>query len=141
MLSKTLKLVAIGAIVASTLGIAVLAAAFAVFASLKDLVGPGGAAAVVAGLFALIAALVAVFGLQSDRPQKGRQAPPADAYPAFDFSSLGLVEKVTELARERPLAAVGAAVAVGLVAWRNPELVTLLARSFLPPARTTDDRE
>ncbi len=141
MLNKTLRLIVIGALVASALGIAILSAAYAVFASLKDLVGPGGAAAVVAGLFVLIAALVAVFGLQSERPAHGRQPPPADVHPAFDFSSLGLVEKVTDLAHERPLAAVGAAVAVGLVAWRNPELVMLLARSFLPPARAADGRE
>ncbi len=141
MLSKTLKIIAIGAIVASALGIAVLSAAYAVFASLKDLVGPGGAAAVVAGLFALIAALVAVFGLQAERPARGRASTPSAAMPAFDLSSLGLVEKVTELARERPLAAVGAAIAVGLVAWRNPELLNMIVRSFLPPARAADDRE
>ena len=141
MLNKTLKAVALGAIVASALGIAVLAAAYAVFASLKDLVGPGGAAAVVAGLFALIAALVAVLGLQGDRPGKGRANEPPAAFPALDLTSLGLVEKVTELARDRPLAAVGAAIAVGLVAWRNPELVNILARSFLPEARQRDDQD
>ena len=59
------------------------------------------------------------------------------------FNGTNLVERASEMIKERPVVAAGAAVAIGLIAFRNPELVTLLARSILAPGtsagRSDDD--
>ena len=68
-------------------------------------------------------------------------APAAGAetgFPPFDLAGLGLAEKISDLVQDRPLVAAGAAVAIGLVAVRNPELVMMLARSVFKPAAPQD---
>ena len=45
------------------------------------------------------------------------------------------MERLTSVVSERPIVAAGAAVAAGLLAWRNPTLVSLLLRvADKPPA-------
>jgi len=135
---RTLKMAAAAAAVAAGVLISVGCAAFALFVFLQDHIGAAGAAALVSALFLGFSALIALFATQ--RPQSG--APPAagtDAgLPPFDLSGFGLGEKIGDLVQERPLVAAGAAVALGLVAVRNPELVLMLARSVLKPPAPQD---
>lgn len=131
---RTLKMAAVAAAVSAGVAISVGCAAYALFVFLQEHIGAAGAAALVSALFLGFSALIALFATQKP------QAPPPTAtggdqgLPPFDLSNLGLAEKIGDLVQERPLVAAGAAVAIGLVAVRNPELVLMLARSVLKPA-------
>jgi hypothetical protein len=46
-------------------------------------------------------------------------------------ADFGLVERLFEMARERPLLSVGAAIAAGIIAIRNPALVATIAAAFI----------
>jgi hypothetical protein len=83
-----------------------------VYALLRNQLTPAGAAAVVALLAAALAAIIALAALL-----KARGRPPTR-------EEDGLVGRLIELARERPIIAAGAAAAAGLVILRNPALLT-----------------
>lgn len=141
---RTVRALSAAATVVTAVVVAVVAAAFAVYSGLNELVGPAVAAAIVAAVFALLAVAVALIASQqagNDRRDIERDGAALDLGSAFDLSGLGVTEKLGELVQARPLVATGVAVAVGLIAFRNPELVMMLARSFLKPAPgTPDDR-
>jgi hypothetical protein len=105
--------------IAAAVGVAVVAAAFALFAVLRDYLGPAGSAAVVAGVAALIVALAGLIMLLSART------------PAARRTDDGLFARAVELAREKPLIAVGAAALAAVVIFRNPKLVTAALTAFL----------
>lgn len=143
---QTLKTVAAAAAVATAVIISIVASALTVYALVEGLVGPAGAAAVVAGLFAVIAAVAAVIATQRAAPRRRdeREAPAgldlrALGLEGLDLGGANLVERASEIIKERPVVAAGAAIALGLLAYRNPELVTLVARSILNPGRPDDD--
>jgi hypothetical protein len=105
------------AAMAAAAGVVVVAAAFAVFTVLQTYVGPSGAAAIIAAVLAVVLAAAAVLVLGSAKGVMGERrvaVPPADQ---------GVPQRVVDLLRERPIMAAGAAVAAGLIAWRNPRLV------------------
>lgn len=107
--------------VAAAAVVCVVAASFAVYAAARAWVGPAWAAAIVVGVFALLALGLAAFAT--------RKAPPPKAKPgAVDDASL--TERLIQLAREKPLIALGAAAAASAAAVtvlvRNPALVTAL---------------
>jgi hypothetical protein len=112
-----LTLAAVCAIAASV-GVAVVAVAFAVFALLRDHLGPAGAAAVVAGVGAVGAALGGVICARIARPPA---RPPTESLSA----------RILDFARERPAVAAAAALAVGLIAVRNPRVITTALTAFL----------
>jgi hypothetical protein len=143
---QTLKTVAAAAAVGAAVIISVVASALTVYALVEGVTGPAGAAAVVAGLFAVIAAIAAVIATQRAAPRRReeREAPAgldlrALGLEGLDLGGANLVERASEIIKERPVVAAGAAIALGLLAYRNPELITLLARSILNPGRTDDD--
>jgi uncharacterized PurR-regulated membrane protein YhhQ (DUF165 family) len=113
-------LLAVVAVAALTAAVAtvVVAAAFALYAVLRDDMGEPGAAAVVAVVFALI---LAVAGLIAGLMAKGRR-------PQREPS---LTERLSDFARERPLLAAGGALAAGLLALKNPQAATGLVSAFL----------
>ena len=116
-------LIALGA--AAT--VAVVAAAFALYWVLVPSLTQAGAAAIVAGVFALIVAfgvLVAASKSGSHSHHDSHAGHGGDA----DFD---LVGKIFEIAREKPLWAAGAAVAAGLLAFRNPALVATIVAAFM----------
>ena len=97
-------------------GVAVVAAAFALYALLKDYLGQPGAAAAVAAVAALLVIGIGlVFGLKAR--EKAAPAP-------------SLSERLLDVARERPLVAAGAALAAGIVALKNPQAVAALVSAF-----------
>jgi len=114
-------LVAISAIAAAA-AVAMVAAAFALFALLAPHIGPAGAAAIVAGAAALVIALGALIATLKMRPPSRRAAVAEDT---------SLTTRAIALARQRPVLAAGVALAVGIIAFRNPRLVTALLTGVL----------
>ena len=139
---RTVRALSAAAIVVTAVVVAVVAAAFAVYSGLNQLVGPAVAAAIVAAVFAVLAVAVALIASQqagSERRDDNADTGAFDLGASLNLGGLGVTEKIGELVQERPLVATGVAVAVGLIAFRNPELVMMLARSVLKPARTDQD--
>jgi hypothetical protein len=139
-LEQTMKTVSAGAAVAAAVIVSVVAAAFTVYALVVNQIGPAGASAVVAALFAALAGLVALIATRRAAPKRAdeREAVAGLDLRAFgleglDLSGTNLVDRASEMIKERPVVAAGAAVAIGLIAFRNPELVTMLARAILAP--------
>ena len=94
------------------------AAAFALYAFLRGMVGSAGAAAILAGAAALVlllAGLVAAF-------KAGVGKRPAT-----------LAERAAEFVREKPLAAVAAALAAGFFAVKNPQTLATILKELLDP--------
>ncbi len=77
------------------------------------------AAAIVLGVLALV-----LFS-KAKGPRLNTKGKAADG-------SASLVERVTDLVSERPVVAASAAVAAGLLAWRNPTLVSTVLRVLEP---------
>lgn len=106
--------------VSTAVGIAMVAAAFALYAGLVPALGEPGAAAVVAGIAAL---LVAVVGLAAAlRAQAHHHGPTAEP---------SLMDTLGGIVRERPMLAAGGALLAGLIALKNPKLAAGLASAFL----------
>lgn len=118
-LRRLFALAAAGAAVIAAVLVCVVAAAFALYAVARMWLGPAGAAAVVALAFAAIAVGVAVYA------SRKIPAPPA---PAED---VGLIDRLIELAKARPLVAAGAAAAVVALLVRNPSMLTAILTAVL----------
>lgn len=121
-LSRILKLAGAIAAVAAASAVCVVAAAFAVYALAEVYLGPAGAAAVVAGVFALIGVVIALAATRKVAPRRGVAAPPAEA---------GLMDRAIGLAKDRPMIALGAAAVAVTVLLRNPAMVSALVSAFL----------
>lgn len=119
--------VAAFAAIGAAAAICMVAAAFAVYAGLRDLIGPAWAAAAVAGIVALAALIIALIVFRKARPKLAKDEPPS------------LTAKLIDLARERPLIAAGAvtaaAAAAVVVAIKNPRVLTAIVAGFfaVPP--------
>ena len=135
---RTLKMAAAAGAIAAGVLVAVGCAAYALFVFLQEHIGAAGAAALVSALFLGFSALVALFATQKPPPAAAPAAAAETGFPPLDLAGLGLAEKISDLVQDRPLVAAGAAVAIGLVAVRNPELVMMLARSVFKPAAPQD---
>lgn len=117
------------AAIAAAAAVVVVALSFALYAAVRDLIGPAWGAAAVAGAAALVA-LVLAFALtrkaRPPRPVKG--------------DDQNLTTRLIELARERPLVALGAVAAAAAVVVRNPRILTAVVTAFFasraahPPA-------
>lgn len=117
---------AAAAAIAAAAAVGVFAAAFALHAVLQPMIGAAGAAAVVAGVAALI---VAIAGLLAARKVESRSAP-RSAYGAPQ-DNFGLAEKVVEIVKDRPLLSIGAALAAGVFALKNPILMGAVFKAFM----------
>lgn len=124
---KTLTTLAAAAAIAAAAAVSVVAAAFALYAVLQPHLGAAGGAAVVAAVAAVIAGLLAARKVEE-------KAHPAAAPDAFFFA-----EKALEMVKERPILTVGAGLAAGIIAFRNPALAAIVAKALLdsgkPPPR------
>jgi Na+/melibiose symporter-like transporter len=119
---KFVGLVAAFAAIAAAAAICMVALAFAIYAGLRDIVGPAWAAAAVAGIVAALALIIAFAITRKARPPK-----------AVKGDSQNLTAKLIELARERPLVAMGAVAAAATVAFKNPRILTaIIAATFAP---------
>jgi hypothetical protein len=106
-------------VVGTAAGVAVVAAAYALFTSLESIVGPAWAEVVVA----VAAVIVATLGVVIGGLEFGRHRPKA--------VEPSLTDTVVKMARERPLAAAGAALAAGLIALKNPGVMGAVLSAFL----------
>lgn len=114
---RILNFAIVAATAAAAAVVGVVAAAFAVYALAKIWLGPAGAAAVVAALFALTAAGIAWFVARR-----------AEQEPVDDQT---MVDRLVEMAKERPLVAAGAAAAILTVVLRNPKILSVLLSAVL----------
>jgi uncharacterized membrane protein YdfJ with MMPL/SSD domain len=124
---KTLMTLAAAAAIAAAAAVGVFAAAFALHAMLQPFIGAAGAAAVVAAVAALI---VAIAGLLAARKAEGRHASHNSGHAApqdsFDFTS-----RIVDIVKDRPLLSIGAALAAGVFALKNPTLTAAVAKAFM----------
>ena len=132
MMERTLMALAAAAAIAAAAAVGVIALAFALYAALLPLIGAAWAAwflrrrisarrklmlaARVVGLAALMAARKA----EGDR--RGAAQAPVDS---------GLVDTLLQVVRDRPIMASGVAVAAGIYALRNPQLIAAVLRAFM----------
>lgn len=112
------------AAIAAAAAIAVVALALAVFAAFRPYVGEAYAWAIVAAGFALaigLAGLIVAQGARGRTRRRGRRE---------EADALGLAEQLLDLARDRPVSAVGVAVALGVVLMRSPKSLSAIAKAF-----------
>lgn len=107
--------------------VVIIALSFALYAALREAVGPAWAAASVAAAFALVAVVLSFFLTRKARPApvKGDQQ--------------NLTARLVELARERPLVAAGAMAAAVAVVIRNPRILTAVATAAFASRRSSRD--
>jgi hypothetical protein len=115
-------LIAVAAM-ASAAAVVVAAAAFALYALVRQPLGAAGAAGVVALAAAVLLALLGlIMALLAKGPRRkpgkiGAQASPLD--------------RIIEMARERPIVSVGAILGAAVVAMRNPAVLALVVKAVL----------
>jgi hypothetical protein len=120
-------LIAAVAAIAAAASVCVVALSFALYAAFRDLVGPAWASVIVAGAAALITLVLALL--------LTRQAKPPHPVKG---DTQNLTGRLIDLARERPLVALGAVAAAAAVVVRNPRILSaVVAAAFAsrPPPR------
>ena len=108
---------------AASAAVSVVALAFALYALAEPYVGRAGAAAIVVGAAALLMALCAGVILIAARPRRRK--------PVAAKVAANMVERVLDFIREKPIVAVGTALATGLMAVRDPKYVGAAFRAFV----------
>jgi hypothetical protein len=129
MLRRLLLGLIAAAMLAASASVLVVALAFALYALARPALGPAGAAAAVAGAAAL---LIGLLGLAIALAARARRPKPKTA------SMGGVVERIFELVRDKPIMAASAALGAGFMAVRNPTYLGSAIRAFLegrPPPR------
>lgn len=105
------------AALAAAAATAVVAVAYALFALVRDPLGPAGAAAVVAGAAAFLMLVGALILGRRPKPLRREEQ--------------GFIPKIIEFAREQPVVAAGAALAVSVIALRNPKILAAVISAFV----------
>ena len=124
MMERTLMAVAAAAAIAAAAAVGVFSAFFALYALVEPHLGAPGAAAVVAATAAILVALAGMIAARKADSNDRRQT-------AADAPDATLVDTILSLVRERPLLASGAAVAAGIYALRNPQLIAAVLKAFV----------
>ena len=128
MIAKIVSFVVGLAAMAAAASVLVVSAAFAFYALLRTYVGSAGAAACVTLAAAIVVGVLALFLFSKAK------GPRIKANGKGVEGAGGLVERLTGLVSDRPVVAASAAVAAGLLAWRNPTLVSTVLRVMEPRA-------
>jgi uncharacterized PurR-regulated membrane protein YhhQ (DUF165 family) len=111
------------AILAVAAGVMVVAAAFALYALVREPLGRAGAAGVVVLAAAVLMALVGLtFALLARGPKRPAAADDQD-----------LLQRLIAMAKERPIVSTGALIAFVTLAIRNPALIAIVVKAFLDP--------
>jgi hypothetical protein len=120
---------AAAAVLATCAAIFVAALALALFALVLPRLGPAGAAATVAAAAGAILLIAGVAIALAGRPKAPKVTP----------KGKDPLARIVNLLKEQPVSAIAAAIAVGVLAIRNPRYLGVAARSFLeghePPRR------
>lgn len=126
-IGRTLAAVTALVALATATTIAVVAAAFALFFALEPVVGRAGAAGLLAGGFALIVSICVLLVASRGHHHKGRH----DHHGAGGQPDFSFVERMIEIAKDKPILAAAGAVAAGLIVIRNPALVATIITTIL----------
>ena len=118
---RILRVVAAIAAISAAAAVVVVAAALALYELLKAYLGEAGAAGTVAGVFALMAVILAWL--------VSRKASPKSKPHRGDDQSV--VDRLIVMAKERPLVALGATAAAVAVLIRNPAVITAVVSAFV----------
>ena len=120
MIGRIVSFVVALAAAAAAAAVLIVSAAYAFYALVRTYLGPAGASACLTLAAAIVLGALAVFmfGRSKGPKPKARDGKAAD----------GLAERLMGLVSDRPAVAASAAVAAGLLAWRNPTLVSTLLR-------------
>lgn len=122
---RVVGLVAAFAAIAAAAAVCVVALAFALYAAVRDVIGPAWGAAAVALTVAFMALILAWLLTRKARPKPVKG------------DSENLTAKLIDLARERPLVALAAVGAAAAVVMRNPRILTAIVTAAFasrPPA-------
>ncbi|HUO11417.1 MAG TPA: hypothetical protein VMU37_01550 [Caulobacteraceae bacterium] len=120
-LRRVILFLASATALATAAGVIVVALAYALYALVRPSLGPAGGAAVVAGAAALLIGLLGfVMGRAAKGPRRRRSREP-DA----------LVDRLVDFIRDKPITAIAAAVAAGLMTVRNPKYLGAAIRAFV----------
>jgi len=117
-------------IVAVSAGVSLVAAAFGLFVLLRSLWGEAIACAVVAGVFALVA-LVVAFVASRPAPVAKRPVPAAP-------ETSPILATLMAVVRDKPLVSAAVAAAAGIIAVRNPQMISSLIAAFLQDSEPKD---
>lgn len=123
---KLIFMVAAVAAIATAAVTVVVALAFALYAVVRDLIGPAWGAVAVAGAAAVLALILAFVLTRKANPK-----PPKG-------DSQNLTSRLVELARERPLVAAGAIAAAVTVIVKNPRILTAVATAVFASRGPSD---
>lgn len=116
---KLLAMMAAIAAIAAAAVVVIIALSFALYAALRDVIGPAWASAAVAGAFVVVALILSFFLTRKAHPRPARG------------DEQNLTGRLVDLARERPLVAAGAMAAAVAVVIRNPRILTAVATAAL----------
>jgi hypothetical protein len=131
MIGKTvLQTLTTAAVVAVSACVSLVAAAFGLFVLLRSLWGEAIACAVVAGLFALVALVVAFVASRPAPVEKRPNPAPSETSP--------ILATLMALVRDKPLISAAVAAAAGIIAVRNPQMIASLIAAFLQDAESKD---
>jgi uncharacterized membrane protein len=108
-------------------GVCVVAAAFAVYALAREVLGPAGGAAVVAGVFALLTVILAVV--------MTRKAAPSEKARDETF-----VERLLGMARDRPVVSAAVVAAATALLARNPRILSAVLSAVIVSQSAKSDR-
>lgn len=117
-------------IIAVSAGVSLVAGAFSLFVVLRSLWGEAMASASIAGLFALLALIVALVAVRSVAPV----AKPVQAAP----EAVPLLTSLLALMRDKPFVSAAVATVAGLVAFRNPQMISSLIAAFFEDIEPKD---
>ncbi len=102
-------------------GVIVVALAYGLFALVRPYVGPAGASGVVAAAAAVLIGLIGLIMTNLARPPPRK--PPSEPE--------SVIDRIIDFVRSKPVTAVGAAIAAGILAVRNPGYLGTALRSFI----------
>ena len=131
MIRKTLiQTLTTATIVAISAGVSLVAAAFGLFVLLRSLWGEAIACAIVAGLFALVALIVALVASRPGAAEKRPVPAPPETSP--------ILATLMAVVRDKPLISAAVAAAAGIIAVRNPQMISSLIAAFLQESEPKD---
>lgn len=133
-LRRLILLASLGAGLAVSGGVVVVALVFAVYAVLAPRLGPAGATAIMVGAVALLMGGAAAALYAMSRPKKVVVV----ATPSAPSPVTRIVEVLSETVRERPVVVILAAVGAGVLAIRNPLYLASALRAFIAPSVDED---
>ncbi len=108
-------------VVAASAFVAVVALGATLYYALALVLPAVGAAAITAGIFALVAVIVALVFLNASGASQDEEE---------DDEPMGMGERAFNLFRQRPILGAAAALAGGFIFLRNPALATMVAAAF-----------